>query len=179
MAHGDFTAGEILTAANLNTHFDEKLDLAGGTMTGSVTGMTGLTMAGDVDMANNSIDSVGNLEFEPVTLADDEAAFVSFTADARGIVLISSNTSSAGTFIGNFRVNNGAFVQELASAGPVTVVAAGAGLGGMTGADGDFSIRAHDALNRLYIENRTGGQRTYRFTFVGMDGNASGGPTIV
>lgn len=173
MAHGDFTAGEILTAANLNTHIDEKLDLAGGTMTGA------LTLGGLVEAGNNSIEGVGNLEWEAVRLLDDEAAFFSFTADARGLVVITPNVSGGGSAIATFRVNTGAFTDLLASAGPVTRIAPGAGLGGMSGTDGDFSIRAHNTLDRFYIENRTGGTKNYHIAFLAMDGNASGGPTIV
>lgn len=173
MAHGDFVSGEILTAANLNTHLDEKLDLAGGTMTGA------LTLGGIVQAANNSIEGVGNLEWEPVTLLDDESAFFSFSADARGMVLIAPNVSGGGGYIGCFRVNTGAYNSELASFGSVAAPTPGGAMTGTTGTDGNFTIRPHNSLDRLYVENRTGGTRTYHVAFLCMDGNASGGPTIV
>lgn len=156
MAHGDFTAGEILTAANLNTHLDEKLDLAGGTMTGNL------------DMTNFAIVGVTKLEMaDTLSLADDEAARIQFdTTDTRGMVLVVGNLASAGMAICGFRVGSGsAFVNVLASSG-ATVTGATGSHTGATGTDGELTIAARTGTNFLDIENRTGAARGYSFAFL-------------
>lgn len=158
MAHGDFTAGEILTAANLNTHIDEKLDVAGGTMTGNL------------NMGDNQILGVTKLQTADSigVLADDEAAEISFdTADTRFMVLIVGNVAAAGHVLAAGRVGSGsAFVSTLATGGTATIDTVTGALNGVTGTDGNVTLSAGTGTNKFFIENRTGAGRGYSFAFL-------------
>lgn len=137
MAGTTFSAGEILTAANLNAVIDE---------------------AGGFQNADN------------VTLADDEAARIDFDGAARGVALVVPNLESGGGALIMFRAGSAsAYVNVLASVvGGPTVTGTTGALTGITGTDGELTISARTTQNRLDIENRTGGARTYSFSFLAM-----------
>jgi hypothetical protein len=106
--------------------------------------------------------------FGGLILEDDESAYYSFGDVAVGTVIISTSTSAGGSVLASFRVGDAnAFCDILADAG-ATVNASTGTLNGTTGADGAFNISADTATNRLYIENRTGGQKAYRATFLSV-----------
>ena len=103
-----------------------------------------------------------------LVLADDEAAYIQFTADAtRGIAVFGGNVAAAGSGVVSFRVQTSAYATAVASAGATVTVGTGT-LAGTTGTDTHLTIRADTASNRLYVENRTGAARDYGFAFLGL-----------
>lgn len=113
-----------------------------------------------------------------LTLNDDQAAYIQFTADAvRGVAVFGGNAAAAGSGVIAFRVQTFAFVTAIATAGATVTVGTGT-LAGTTGTDTHLTIRADTATNRLYIENRTGAARDYGFAFVGVRNGALDGTWV-
>lgn len=109
-----------------------------------------------------------------LTLADDEAAYIEFTVSAsRAVAVFVANAAAGGCGTVAFRVGGLAFASLLSSVGATVTVGTGT-LDGTTGVDGQLTIYADSATNRLYVENRTGGARTYGFSFVGAIGTVKG-----
>jgi Pectate lyase superfamily protein len=104
---------------------------------------------------------------DEVTLNDDQAGYITFGAATKGTLVLSGNLLAAGNALVVFRCGDAnAFVSVLSSSGP-TVTGTTGTLAGTTGTDTRLTIAADTATNRLYIENRTGSQRTYSYTFMG------------
>lgn len=106
-------------------------------------------------------------------LNDDQAGYIPFTVDtSRGILILSGDVAAAGNAMVGFRVGTSAYCDEMAQ-GLVTPVTVGTGtLAGTTGVNGDLTIRADTGSSRLYIENRTGAERSYVVTFVSLTADA-------
>lgn len=125
-------------------------------------------LSADVTTAEAAIDSLELYHSTNLTLADDQAAYIEFSADAtRGLAVIAPNTAAAGSAIVSFRVQTSAFASLVASVGATVTVGTGT-LAGTTGTDTHLTIRANTANNRLYIENRTGAARDYGISFLGL-----------
>jgi hypothetical protein len=148
------------------------------TAEGNITTLqTDLTAAeGDISTLQTDLDAVEaevdvlqlHVGVPTLTLNDDQAAYMQFTASAaRGLMLLGANTRAAGSAVVAFRVGASAFVHTLASVGATVTVGTGT-LAGTTGTDTHLTIRADTATNRLYIENRTGATRDYGVIFPGM-----------
>lgn len=100
----------------------------------------------------NGVLRAGGFTSATFTLADDTATSLDVGAAAAGWCFVASGSAvtARGAFL--FKVGTGA-LADTALGTPGTI---GTGtLGGATGVDGDFTIRAHTD-NRLYFENRTG-----------------------
>lgn len=103
-----------------------------------------------------------------LSLNDDQAGYITFNAAARGLVLVSGNTSARLSEIVAFRCGDGsAYTTKLDSGFALAVASGTAGtLAGTTGTDTNFTVRADSATNRLYFENRTGGAGVYQITIL-------------
>lgn len=132
----------------------------------------GDTMTGDLNMGGNAIDEA-ILEAQRgfnETLNDDQAVEIDFDGQVvGGLLILTGNLGGAGHAIVVFRTDGSAFATKLASqiaAGNVTTLTGA--LNGMTGADGDLTISAATGQSALFIENRTGATRSYRFQFLNL-----------
>lgn len=104
-----------------------------------------------------------------LTIADDGVATYEFdTAGTHGVMVIGADVVAAGPCMVAFRVGNNEYVSLLGGDSSVVVGTTGE-LVGTTGTDGDLTISGHSD-KKLYLENRTGGERTYTVTFLSMDG---------
>ena len=107
----------------------------------------------------------------PISLADDAAAYLTFSAAGTfGIAVITGNVDAGGQAVVSFRVGDGSAFVNVLSSGGVTVTGQTGTLTGMTGVDGQVTISADTATNTLYIENRTAGTKGYDMTFLGLSG---------
>lgn len=105
---------------------------------------------------------------EEAIFSDDSAKYIPIDSSARGMVLISGNTNTAGSALVHFRVVDYLFATVITSSG-ATVTASTGALTGTTGVDGELTVSAH--TTGLYIENRTGGSASYTYTFLSLDGS--------
>lgn len=112
-----------------------------------------------------------------VTLADDKAGYIDFGAVSRGIIILAGTSSAARSAVVAFRVGDANAHATIMSSGGGTVTGTTGQLAGTTGTDTHLTIAADTATNRLYIENRTGGSRSYSYTVTPLGGNAGFGPT--
>jgi len=106
-----------------------------------------------------------------LSLNDDKAAYLSFSAAARGILILAGNTASAKGGIVHFRCGDGSnHATVMASSGSNFTGTTGT-LAGTTGTDTHVTVAADSATNRIYVENRTGGTRGYTITVLGVPGD--------
>lgn len=100
---------------------------------------------------------------------DDAAFYIPTPANAGLMVLMPTNYMAQGAGIIAFRCQNG-------SAGQAAVVAGGAGnvldtrtdvaLTGTTGTDGKITVSSNANNERIYVENRSGGVRSFAWFFI-------------
>jgi len=98
------------------------------------------------------------------TLADDAATSLDLGAACAGLALV----TSLGNVRGQVAFKVGASPYAEAVSGSPGTLGTGA-LTGATGADGDFTLRAHTD-NKLYFENRTGSALAFTITLLGRTG---------
>lgn len=103
----------------------------------------------------------------PLSIADDAVADIDFSADTRGIMIVTGNVGARGQAVVFFRVGAINEAQLLASHGSVAVSTVF--LGGTTGVDGDLTISARD-IDRIHIENRTGASGSYEIAILATNG---------
>lgn len=97
------------------------------------------------------------------TVADDAAAIVTNPIAVGGTITLMPNSLSGSAGYGIFRLTSSQ-IGLLASATSGFTVESGV-LSGTTGADGGFNISVSGS--NIYIENRSGVTRTYRYAFHG------------
>lgn len=97
-------------------------------------------------------------------LNDDQAGYFTFSGLTIATVTIAPNLSSGKAAVVSFRCGD-ANAYGIVAGGSSGVVAQTGTLNGTTGVDGNLTLAADTATNRLYIENRTGSAITYSFTF--------------
>lgn len=106
-----------------------------------------------------------------LTIEDNEATSILFSGTfTYGSVMIASNTDSSGNCLAAFRVGTSPFASVMA--GEANVNGTTGILGGTTGSDNKLTLGAHTD-GRLYIENRTGAQRTLYLTFFNLSSDSS------
>lgn len=105
-----------------------------------------------------------------IALADDQACYIQFSAAARGVCIISSNTSTAQSGVIQFRCGD-AFTHATNIAKTADLNVATGQLAGTTGTDAKVTFSADSATNRVYLENRIGAIRAFTFTFIGVNDN--------
>lgn len=92
----------------------------------------------------------------PVSLFDDTATSIAFTAATTGILIFTAGLSTVASGMFIFRVGSSLMCAVLAqAAGSVLATTTNVALTGTTGTDGKLTVSAHSD-NKLYIENRTG-----------------------
>lgn len=165
----DALAARVTTAEGDITTLQNDLDTAEGEID---------TLQADAATHESEIATLQLLHAGNLSLADDAAAYMEFSAaSSRGVLVFGANVGAGGNGIAAFRVGAGAFMTEIATAGATFLATTTAsGLTGTTGTDGRLTLAAHTTLNRLYVENRTGNARDYGFSFLGM---RIGAPTSV
>jgi hypothetical protein len=105
-----------------------------------------------------------------ITLNDNQACFVQFSAAARGICVISSNAASAQAGVIHFRCGDAStHATSIAKTSDMNVTTGQ--LAGTTGTDAKVTFSADSATNRIYLENRIGTVRAFTFTFLGVNDN--------
>lgn len=104
------------------------------------------------------------------TIVDDGAGYFQFGAAARGILHISGSIASAKAAVVHFRCGDGSAHATVLS-GSAGVVGTTGVLTGTTGVDGNLTVSADTATNRVYIENRTGNFRSYTVFFAPVSGS--------
>lgn len=137
------------------------------------------TMEGRIHALNGVITPKTQIEAQPLSLNDDQAAYLTFSAVTRGIITISGNTAAAKGGIVHFRVGDGSNHATVMSSSGANVTGTTGTLAGTTGTDTHLTIAADNATNRLYIENRTGGARSYTLSISGCDGGIYQSTTTV
>lgn len=100
-----------------------------------------------------------------VTVNDDAVSTLTFTGDARGVLIIGSNTSSRKGAMVLFRVGASPTMQIIGAPSGVSVTTGA--LTGTTGVDGELTISTHTD-NKIYVENRTGASGVYIYTLVSV-----------
>jgi len=108
-----------------------------------------------------------------IAVNDDSVATIAFdNSGSFGIVAISGPTSGAKPSVIAFRVGTSNYCEILGG----NMVATTGVLSGTTGSDAAVTVSTNSADNLLYIENRSGAQRTFRLTFLSMQ-NGTLSPT--
>ena len=113
-----------------------------------------------------------------ISLDDDEAKKIPFSADTRGMMTVNPNSELRGqAVIVTFRVTSNMrcdiLAQAAVSGGATTAVfgthATYGALTGTSGTDGNLTVSVHTD-GYLYIENRTNASGTYTINFLSVDG---------
>jgi hypothetical protein len=122
---------------------------------------SGVTYGSELQLAGKLVvRNIGN-ESSVLTLADDKAAYLTFSGVTGGTAMVTGNIGTAKAALVHFRVGDGsAHATIMANSGGGVVGQTGT-LAGTTGTNGNLTIAADTATNRLYIENRTGGSVSY------------------
>jgi hypothetical protein len=177
-------------ACDVTTHKDQNDVLpsqlgftTSATWIGRIVGQVGV----DPSETSNGLQLKYIRSYGALAVADNQAFYVEFAgAGTRGLFHLNGNVDSAGSGVFAFRVGDGsAFVRSMGSGISSGAVTTGTGtLDGTTGTDTHLTIRADTATNRLYVENRTGGSKSYTYLFAPLAGPASptlnvGAPTLV
>lgn len=156
-------------------------DVVGATITGKGTITTnGKTVAAPADGTLALLEVAQEYTAKPTFAAgvtggsqpnvnDDAAFYIPTPANAGLMVLMPTNYMAPGAGIIAFRCQNG-------SVGQAAVVAGGAGnvldtrtdvaLTGTTGTDGKITVSSNANNERIYVENRSGGVRSFAWFFI-------------
>lgn len=110
-----------------------------------------------------------------ITLADDKAAYIEFSAPCYGqMILSSSGPSTGGAVLFAFRVGDSSrVIATIGAAASPTVSTTTGELTGTTGTDGNLIISASQTFNRIYFENRVGLGRNYVYTLLSVGDNSN------
>jgi hypothetical protein len=104
-----------------------------------------------------------------LSLADDQAAYIEFSATAQGVFVISGSIAARGAGMVFFRVGASGHVTLMSSGGATVSVGTGTlATGASGGVDGNLNIYADTATNRLYIKNRTGSAGNYGYSLLNV-----------
>lgn len=104
-----------------------------------------------------------------LSIADDQAAYINFSATAQGVLVISGSIAARGGAMVFFRVGATGHCTLMSSGGATVSVGTGAlSTGAGDGVDGNLNIYADTATNRLYIKNRTGSAGNYGYTLLNV-----------
>lgn len=104
-----------------------------------------------------------------LSIADDQAAYVQFSATAQGVLVINGSVAARGGGLVFFRVGASGHATLISAGGATISVGTGALTTGTTdGVDGSLNVYADTATNRLYIKNRTGAAGNYGYTFLNV-----------
>jgi len=108
-----------------------------------------------------------------LSMPDNTAAYVPFSAVTQGVAVIASSTSTGKAALVFFRVGDASAHATMIGAADAVVTGGVGTLAGTTGTDTHLTVRADSATSRLYIENRTGGIRNYQVTILSAIGGVS------
>jgi hypothetical protein len=140
----------------------------------SYAGVTTSNITYNIDRANVGIIKTSALRstVDPteITLDDDQACYIQFSAVARGVVVISSNAASAQSGVIHFRCGD-ASTHATSIAKTANLELTTGQLAGTTGNDTKVTFSADSATNRIYLENRLGTARNFTFSFIGLNEN--------
>jgi len=100
-------------------------------------------------------------------LNDDAFTTLDFTDTARGVLVVSGNSSGAQAAVIHFRVGTFEFSTILSATSNVNVTTGP--LNGTTGVDGKLTISVNTD-NKIYFENRLGSQFSYQLTLLSLGG---------
>jgi hypothetical protein len=101
---------------------------------------------------------------------DDTAAYIEFSGAARGMIALSATAGSGGSALIAFRAGDASQFATILASGGATVGSAGdTTLAGTTSTDGRLTVATPSASNRLYLENRTGAARSYKYTLMNLN----------
>jgi len=140
----------------------------------SYAGTTASNITYNIDKANVGIIKTSALRstVDPteITLNDDQACYIQFSAAARGVVVISSNAASAQSGVIHFRCGD-ASTHATSIAKTANLELTTGQLAGTTGNDTKLTFSADSTTNRIYLENRLGAVRGFTFSFIGLNDN--------
>lgn len=107
-----------------------------------------------------------------LSIADDQAAYINFSATAQGVLVFSGSVAARGGAMVFFRVGATGHCTLMSSGGATVSVGTGTlSTGAEDGVDGNLNIYADTATNRLYIKNRTGAAGNYGYTLLNVTQN--------
>ena len=133
----------------------------------------GWTLGANVDGDGNDLTNLGSVSTNeasttPVTrsgesfdVADDDV--ISFTAPRDGILFVHADFGNASGLFHYREFNN---LDSIVTGGNAENEGTGTTLSGTTGQDGNINV-AKDG-NTIFLENRTGGQRTLSYSLIGL-----------
>jgi hypothetical protein len=167
-ATADLAMGQVVNLTNkvLNSNYE---DSYAGTTTTDIK----QTFIDDV-IADKIYSSSNRSTISPVEISinNNEAFYIQFNQGTRGLACVSGNLSAAKSGMFHFRCGDGsAFAEAIASSATNVAVTTGP-LTGTTGSVGNLTFSVDLALNRIYIENRTGSLKAFAFSFLNLTQNS-------
>ena len=123
--------------------------------------------------AKNGVTQLARVRSIVTTSADDDAVvtiqFGAGSTTGHGLILIQTNAS--GDPAGLIKYRTGLSVETVVISSTGNLTGTTGVLTGTDGADGDLTISTHSD-EKLYIENRLGGSRSFLLTFISAGGSA-------
>jgi hypothetical protein len=117
------------------------------------------------EILNVSSQALGFASSNNIALENDSVATLEFDGSgAFGVACISASTLNAKPSIISFRVGTSAYCETIAG----SITSASGALTGTTGSSPAVTVSTSASDNLLYLENRSGSQRTFRFTLLSM-----------
>jgi len=117
------------------------------------------------EILNVSSQALGFASTNNIALENDSVATLEFDGSgAFGLACISASALSAKPSIISFRVGTSAYCETIAG----SITSASGALTGTTGSSPAVTVSTSASDNLLYLENRSGSQRTFRFTLLSM-----------
>jgi hypothetical protein len=149
------------------------------------TGPPGPGAPNEYVRADGTVDMTGVLKMpgvysNAITLNDDQACYIAFPGlSVQNCIWITGNSAGAGAGFVAFRCGDAsAFASALAISGVITTGVGALTTGTTDGTDANLNIFAQNATApRLYIKNRTGAARSYRYAI--MSGLPGAAPVLV
>lgn len=111
----------------------------------------------------------GTLSPIEITINNNTAFYIQFDGPTRGFAYVSGNTLPRKSGIFHFRTGDASAGSEKIGGSATNVATTIGALTGTTGSIGDLTFSVDNALNRIYIENRTGGSGGYTFVFTNLN----------
>jgi hypothetical protein len=116
-------------------------------------------------ISNTSQQSLDFASTRNIAINNDSVATLEFSASGTfGIAVISGSTLAAKPSIISFRVGTSAYCETIAG----SITSSSGALTGTTGSSPAVTVSTSASDNLLYVENRSGSQRTFRLTFLSM-----------